>query len=237
MPNQEPAIRRRTWWACPVIALLLLGAIVFAPPGVAAQNQDLYRVTLLRATPGRLPALIAEAKRYKSTVDDQLVIMRHSQGDHWDLMLLGPTGRDQLATTDFGDLADFQHDFLARSNTGWTSVHRSAEGADLFHIEMFQAAATKRDELLREREMENAYLAGTGRNPNVIFETVLGSDTDVFTVGFYESMVSFATDPDLPDSAYQKAAAEAGFKSRADIGFYLRQFIVGHQDTLASNVR
>ena len=237
MPKQKPLVRQKPACTCPVIALLLLGAIASSPPGVTAQSPDLFRVTLLRATPGRLPALIGEAKQYKSNLDDQLLIMRHSQGDHWDLMLLGPVGNDQLDTNDFGALVDFQHDFLARSATSWNNVRNSAEEAEVFHIEMFQAAATMRDELLREREMENAYLTGTGRNPNVIFETVLGSDTDLFTIGFYKSMISFATDPALTDAAYQKAAVEAGFKSRADIGFYLRQFIVGHQDTLASNVR
>ena len=67
-----------------------------------------------------------------------------------------------------------------------------------------------------------------------IFETQFGSDTDVFTIVFYKDLKAFATDPDLPEAVFEKAAIDAGFKSRNDIGFYLRQFLVGHQDTLAT---
>ena len=37
-------------------------------------------------------------------------------------------------------------------------------------------------------------------------------------------------------ATFEKAAVDAGFKSRSDIGLYLRQFLVSHQDTLATQV-
>ncbi len=202
-----------------------------------AYAHDAYRVTLLRAAPGELQQLIDAVKQHKERLLGNAIIMRHSQGDHWDLMLLSPVGEDPLVTTDFGNLASFQHDFLAGSTASWDEIRSAADSTGLFHIEMFQAAAGQYDALLREREMENDYLENTGRAPNIIFETIIGSDTDVFTIGFYADMVAFATDPDLTDEAYQQAAADAGFESRASIGLYLRQFIIGHQDTLATHVR
>jgi len=138
---------------------------------------------------------------------------------------------------DFGDYVDFQHDFVATSGSSWEETLALAADAEIFHIEMFQAARGQEAALLQERMMENIYLVETGRKGNQIYETLFGSDVDNFTIGYYSSMVDFATDPDLSEIEYQKAASTAGFKSRSDIGFELRKYIVGHQDTIATKVR
>ena len=195
----------------------------------------LYRVTLLRSAPGGLASTINRAREYKMSVEGNVIIMRHSQGDHWDLMLLEPAGDNPINRLDW-DVA-FQDDFLASSNWSWERVRDSAAVSGLFHIEMFQALPGKKDALLREREMENEYLEATGRNGNAIFVTRFGSDVDSFTVGFYPDMITYATDPDLSDEVYHKAATDAGFASRSDIGLFLRTLILGHNDTLASQVR
>lgn len=217
---------------------LLLGLALAMPLAfpLAISAEDDFRVTLLRATPGQLPTLIEQAKAYKARQGGQMVIMRHSQGDHWDLMLLQPAGETPTQVQDFGALVDFQHDFLSRSETTWEQVLQRAEGTNLFHIEMFHAAAGKSAELLRQRQMENRYYAATQRDGNAIFVTTFGSDVDNFTVGFYRDMAHFATDPDLPDEVFEQAARDAGFTARGNIGFYLRQLIVGHHDTLATQV-
>ncbi|NNE34608.1 MAG: hypothetical protein HKN13_05205 [Rhodothermales bacterium] len=217
--------------------LLCLAISTTVCSDAVAQSEELYKVTLLRAAPGNLASLIEETRDYKSTLDDNLIIMRHSQGDHWDLMLLSPVADDPLETMDFGSLVSFQHDFIASSDWTWKSTMAKAENAGLFHIEMFQAVHGQHAALLKEREMENAYLVATGRAANAIFVTKIGSDVDSFTIGFYKDMVEFATDPPLSDEVYHKAATDAGFPSRAEIGTYLRQFLVGHNDTLASHVR
>jgi hypothetical protein len=49
-------------------------------------------------------------------------------------------------------------------------------------------------------------------------------------------MIDFATDPDLTDEEFEDAALKAGFESRSTIGLYLRQFLVGHNDTIATKV-
>lgn len=202
-----------------------------------AKDENFYQVTLLRAHPGELPNLINKAKSVKTNLKGNMIIMRHSQGDHWDLMLLSRAPDNLSKPHSYESLVDFQHDFLASSSTDWNKIQNLSADTGLFHIEMFNAAKGKYQHLLRQREMENLYYHATNRQGNLIFETRFGSDVDIFTIGFYKDMQQFATDPDLPDEVFEKAATDAGFKSRSDIGFYLRQFLVSHKDTLATQVR
>lgn len=222
-------------WKSVVIAAFLYASFL----GLAqAAPEHSYQVTLLRAAPGNLPALLNQTRAQKAASRDGLLIMRHSQGDHWDLMLLQPAGENALPkVTDYSPLVHFQHDFLATSSDNWEHLQKRAADSNLFHIEMFQAAAGKRAELLRQREMENIYYAATDRAGNAIFTTRFGSDVDFFTVGFYRDLKHFASDPDLPSERFEQAAKDAGFVNRDSIGLYLRELIIGHQDTLATQVR
>jgi hypothetical protein len=213
--------------------LYLLISFSFSVP-ILAEEQ--YRITLLRAAPDNLPALIQEVRLYKKSVGNNLSIMRHSQGDHWDLMLLEPAGETPIKAKQFDQLADFQHSFIAESKITWEQIEPLAKQSDLFHIEMFHAVHGKAEELLKQRQMENQYLAATQRNANIIFKTTFGSDVDSFTIGYYKDLVAFAVTPDLPKEVFEKAATDAGFKARSDIGFYLRELILSHQDTLATRI-
>lgn len=195
----------------------------------------LYRITLLRASPGGLADLVDNVKSYRVAAEGDVLAVRHSQGDHWDMMLLEPAGDDPVRREEWS--VAFQDDFLASSDWNWERVRRAGARAGLFHIEMFYAVEGMQDALLREREMENEYLTATGREPNAIFVTQFGSDVDAFTMGFYSDMIAFATDPDLTDAEYHKAATDAGFESRATIGEYLRHSILMHFDTLGVAVR
>ena len=214
-------------------SLIVIVLLAFTPLATA---EDSYRISLLRAAPGLLSELLEKTLEYKAQKRGQVTIMRHSQGDHWDLMLLEPSGEQPLKFSDFGQLVDFQHTFLARSDSNWQQLRSLEEKSGLFHIEMFNAKHGKAKELLKQRAMENNYLTATQRMANIIFETTFGSDVDSFTIGFYPDMLAFASMPDLKPEVFSKAAIDAGFKSRDDIGLYMRQLIVSHQDTLATKV-
>jgi len=214
-----------------IIRLILLSSLSFS-----SYSAELYRITLLRAAPGNLSVLIEETSKYKLLQNGNVSIMRHSQGDHWDLMLLEPSGKTPLIAKQFNHLADFQHSFLAESETSWKQIKSEADNSDLFHIEMFHAVHGKAEELLKQRQMENQYLVATKRKANIIFKTTFGSDVDSFTIGYYKDLEAFAFTPDLPKEVFEKAATDAGFKARGDIGFYLRELILTHQDTLATRV-
>jgi hypothetical protein len=208
---------------------LVVGLILASNPALA----DSYRVTTLRASPGHLETLIGEVKAYRQRMRGRVIIMRHSQGDQWDLLLLEPAGSDPAKAEDFGALVDFQQGLLAGSDSSFRQLKASADDTSLYHIEMFHALAGKKRALVDQRVRENQYLQLTGQTTNAIFVTSFGSDVDVFTIGFHKDMRAFATGPSVSDAAAEKAARDAGFKNRADLGFYLRSLLISHHDTLA----
>lgn len=214
-----------------VILCFMTGSVSFADDKVSH-----FQISLLRAAPGEMPDLIEHVKSIKQANKQQMLILRHSQGDHWDLMLMQPATENVSATVSYADWVDFQHDFIAQATLDWPQLVNMSKGANLFHIEMFQAANKRYQKLLEQRVMENNYLVATQRSANLIFETTFGSDVDLFTLGIYPDLAAFAAEPDLKPEVFEKAAVEAGFKSRGDIGFYLREFLVGHQDTLATQI-
>jgi hypothetical protein len=241
-------------------ALLALAPSVDAvdPPG-PVQDAQLYRVLNVRAAPGRLLDLI-ELHRDRMALLESLgeepgFWMRHSQGDHWDLMFIQPIGsmgaffdpararRLREATSPggrtggelalaIGEATSWREELFA-AGAGVEVVRERFEGARLFHVEMFVALAGKRAELLREREMENAYLAELGRGENLIFVRVAGAAWDSFTLGFYRDLHHYAEAGSRPAEAQQAAALSAGFEGADHIGAYLRELIASHHDTLA----
>lgn len=236
---------------------LALSCVAYAQGG-PLEGEYLYRVTTVRAAPGSLDQLIEAFAREISVSraegEPTSMMMRHSQGDHWDLMLIYPmksfvdyyspqrmklraraAEKRSALDSQLASLIAFRADNYARGPS--LSVVRNAhENAGLFHIEMFHVLPGKKEALLEQRRMENRYLGATGQRTNVIFDVVTGTDVDVFTIGFHASLVSFAKPAPVTPSEANAAAAVAGFESRAAIGTYLRELISSHHDTLAVSV-
>src|SRR5215469_5753129 len=156
---------------CSIIVL----AISFCCAASASDNPYLYKVTLVQAAPGKLLELIDLYKQRSAAmkeIDESPLWMRHSQGDHWDLMILFPMGSyneyydprraaQRKALT--AKLADqlkentaWQEDLLAYGPPLADLRKAFARGA-FFHVEMFVASPGKFADLYKEREMENAY--------------------------------------------------------------------------------
>jgi hypothetical protein len=230
--RSEGSVVPRQCWVAPLAAVVLLASLAAVGPAAPAaspmRGDVLYRATLLRAAPGRLLDLVA-ALRGKAPW-----IFRHSQGDHWDLMLLAPAGSDAPVAAE-ETLVAWQEDELVRG-PDLAALPGFAE-AGFVHIEMFHALAGKRAELLRQREMENAYLATLGQPQNAIFVRETGASWDAFTIGAYRNLKHYAEAQDNPADKDEAAARGAGFASRSSIGPYLRTLIQDHHDTLAVPVR
>jgi Tol biopolymer transport system component len=207
------------------------------PAASAFRGDVLYRMTLLRAAPGRLLELVAAIKGKARWT------LRHSQGDHWDLMLLEPLGGyaehfakpEATAGPAPEALVAWQEDAFVRGPD--LAALPGFLGGGLYHVEMFHAQAGRREELLKQRAMENAFLAATGQPRNAIFVRELGAAWDAFTIGAYRDWRHYAEAQDLSPEAAEAAARAAGFESRAQIGPYLRALIQDHHDTLANPVR
>lgn len=221
-----------------------------------AQDQ-LYKVSLLRAKPGALLELIdliqQDISNYESYLENKPYLLRHSQGDHWDLMLIYPIdamenyfssdqsgSRSESITLEksygdtFFDKVSFQEEAIVNGPSVNAFID-ALENYQLFHIEIFTALAGKQNDLLDQRLAENQFYAGIEHRPNFIFTRVFGPSWDSFTIGYYKDLHDFAG-PDVPFEKEDKAAKEAGFDGVNYIGSYLRSLIAEHHDTLAWKV-
>lgn len=202
------------------------------------EGDQLYRVTTVRAEPGALQELLQRMAASEDSPSSPLV-MRHSQGDQWDLMIIEAIDASDAMSASFVAESDaliaFEVDHFAYGPT-WQTISAAYEANSFYHVEMFEAVAGKADDLLEQRRMENVYLSATGQTTNMIFRRAAGSDVDAFTIGFYKSLEAFAAPSETSDEDMETAAKEAGFDGRSDISFYLRSLISGHHDTLAVKV-
>lgn len=220
--------------------LLLLCLAVAQPPAEA------YRALFVRAAPGRLTELVqlVKARRDSAPADARPVVLRHAQGDHWDLVLLQPVGSlsryfatDRTAPDPLWDRLVAWQEELFSSGPPAREFREAADRAGYFHLEIFLALAGERDSLRVERDMENRFLKSLGRPVNFVFTRSAGASWDLFTVGFYRDLQHYAEPSGRTPEQEQAAARAAGFVSREAIGPYLRRFINGHHDTLGSVVR
>ncbi len=242
-----------------MLKLALLAFLALTP---IQDDTYLYKVTLIRAAPGHLLDVI-DAYRdrvpvYDAAGEQRPVMIRHSQGDHWDLMVIEPVqslpayyASDRVARrVSAGEAAGASpHEFDARlqqiiswkEETFFSGVpvqefRRLFDAANYFHVEMFVALPGKGQELHEERVMENEYLRRIGRQQNLIFAKALGGSWDSFSLGFYRDIKHFAESADTPADLQQEAAVAAGFEGADKIGTYLRELISRHNDTLAGKV-
>jgi len=233
-------------------------ALALALPA-SAQEAGVYRALTVQAAPGKLLELIELVKEERAVLaalgEEPPLWMRHTQGDVWDLMLLYPveslsayfapeharrfaearapsgrTGAEILADIDAATA--WREEVFVRG-PGAAELKEAWAAAGLYHVEMYQGLAGRRAELVREREMENAYTVALGRRPTKIFTRIAGSATDGFTIGFYEDLKAYANPPVVTRAQQEEAARAAGFRGADYIGPYLRELILRHHDTLA----
>ena len=241
-------------------ALIILISLPVVAGADELEGDYLYKVTTIRAATGALANLLEwEAQLnasgyYEAAGQKSPILMRHSQGDQWDLLVIVPmqswtdyhsrdaTAKRNSATTEHAELIAagqklfaFYEDHFAYGPP-WSALKKAYAENGFYHIEMFLAAPGKTNELLKQRRMENVYLESTGQIPNMIFRRAAGSDVDVFTIGFHPSFEAFASPAGVTIEEKERRAKAAGFKGLADISFYLRSLISGHHDTLAVKV-
>lgn len=244
--------------------LLLAGLAGSAAPVLAQDGTNegdyLYRVSLVRAAPGEwhemVEALQEDFALAREAGEGPVFWMRHSQGDHWDFMVIRPMEsfgayhaaerrdrRDEARRSPRGRalaermsaLTAYREDWYARSVPVGELARRFDE-MDFYHVEMFAGLPGHRAELVEQRRMENRFYRELGARENLIFVREAGSNWDAMTVGFYENLAAFA-EPSGTAEAQEAAARAAGFDGVRDIGPYLRSLLSYHNDTLGVRVR
>jgi hypothetical protein len=244
--------------ALPAAVILALWTLVPAAAALQDTGSYLYRFVIIQAAPGRLLDLIALYKNRLPVIvaggDEAPFIARHAQGDHWDLCVIYPSGsfsdyyapgrvarRDAAAAQNGTPGAEFARQFY--SMVAWhedlyaegppIAVFREhVRGAGLAHFEMLQALPGKRDELVKERRMENVYNSERGRPHTLIFVHDQGAAWDVITLDVFRDWRHFAEQETISPEANAEAARKAGFPSADAIGPYMRTLISTHRDTL-----
>jgi hypothetical protein len=247
-----------------IVLAIIVVAVGFLPRQTAAQTEGdyLYNVTLLRAAPGHFTELIETLRESfemnKRAGDPPPFWIRHSQGDHWDFILIYPVGshadyfmpsridrRGNVWMSATGREITARLEGFTAYTEEWfaTSISRSEmerrfEGMGMFHIEMFAGLAGKRADLIEQRRMENKYYEHLNRQQNVIFVRDSGSNWDVMTIGFHESLESFAAAGNkYSEEEQSEAARAAGFDDVNQISPYLRSLLSYHNDTIGVSIR
>jgi hypothetical protein len=229
---------------------------VFAPSTSASAPNYLYKAKLIQAAPGKLPEVIdllkAAQTAFKEAGDEQPLLMRHSQGDHWDLLSLIPmkSYADYYSPERMAKRADAFRQTETRLDglVAWqedvfvygpplAELREAFSVSGFFHVEMFDSLAGKQSELFKEREMENAYLKALKRPENFIFVRDQGAAWDLFTIGAYRDLKHFAESAGISETQLDAAAKAVGFEAANRIGPYLRTLISSHHDTLAVSVK
>jgi hypothetical protein len=206
----------------------------------------------VQAAPGRILEVIDLYKAaIAQTKDEPPFWMRHSQGDHWDLLLLFPIKSyadyysaeriakrkaEQEAWSKVNGAIAWQEDVFVYGAPP-DELKAAFAASSFFHVEMFHALAGKQGDLIKEREMENAYLKVLKRPQNFIFVRDQGAAWDAFTIGAYRDLKHFAESANIPEVDQEAAAKAAGFPAANRIGPYLRTLIASHHDTLAVTVK
>lgn len=239
--------------------LAVLAFLLAIPCSYAAPSQYFYKVTLVQAAPGKLLELIdlykARATALQAAGDEAPLWMRHSQGDHWDLMILYPIGNytdyysaerskkrrgaeDSLISLveKFREDIAWQEDLFVKGPQV-DELRKAFSAGAFFHVEMFQALPGRFADLYHEREMENAYAKALKEPENFIFIRDQGAAWDIFTIGVFRDLKHYAESADVPAKDQEAAAKAAGFDAPSQIGPYLRRFIRMHHDTLAVGVK
>ena len=240
------------------ILLTLLAAPQAAPP-----QPELYRFVLIQAAPGRLLDLIDLYKKRIPVItaggDEAPYIVRHAQGDRWDLCVIYPSGsftsyysadrmrrRDAAAAASgvtgaqfakqFYDLVAWHEDVYVEGPP--LPVFREyVKDLGLVHLEMFQSLAGKRDALIDERKMESAFNRARSRPEALLFTHEQGAAWDVITLGGFRNWRHYAESETIPAEVNDAAAKKAGFANMDAVGPYLRSLIALHHDTLATVVK
>lgn len=239
---------------------LVLSLLTHAQPAPAP---ELYRFVLIQAAPGKLLELIDLYRKRLPVIaaggDEAPYIVRHSQGDRWDLCVIYPSGsftsyysadrlrrRDAAAAASgvtaeqfakqFYDLVSWHEDVYVEGPP--LPVFRDyVKDLGLLHLEMFQALAGKRDVLIAERKMETAFNRARSRPEALLFTHEQGAAWDVITLDGFRNWRHYAESETIPPEMSEAAATKAGFANVDAIGPYLRSLIALHHDTLGTVVQ
>jgi hypothetical protein len=229
-------------------------------PSASAGTQELYHVHFAKAAPGKLREMI---DGYLSAPADPNasappLVLRHVEGDDWDLLVLTPLGKEDKLTAAVPSAADQQfiqrmrplralHSDTFAIGPAWTEARTelnvstsnsavvptsgSSAAADkpVYIVTTYRALPGHRDQL----EEVLRKMAALNPGSRVTLQHMEGSPWDLVSVDRFNSWTAFADNEANPDM--QKLRAQ-GFTSADGPSLALREHMAEHHDTIAVKV-
>ena len=225
-----------------VAAVLLTATTSFAqqPAQPPAPAFELYHIHISKAAPGKLPQLIEAYKSAPAPAADEPqvtpIILRHRDGDEWDLVTITPLGKQVTlsatappqATLDYyqrlAPLSDWHNDTFVLGPS-WAVVQKAlvvAKGEPVYVVTDYRALPGHRPQLraVLDRNAQDT----PGRN--VLFAHVEGAAWNFLDITRYDSWADVGAPPPQPPAGTQPQ----------DQGLAMREHAAVHHDTIATYV-
>jgi hypothetical protein len=218
--------------------IVLACAVLSAPSPATAQTssgaQELYHAHFVKAALGKLPDLIAAYRSAPVPAGEQKpIILRHREGDDWDLLVLTPFGKSETTVTAVvssdtqAQYAKFRasserHTDSFVAGPPWAQAQK-AFGSDangVYVVGVYRSANGHRDQL--GQALEKIAETGPGGR-TVTFRHVEGGPFDFIQITHYDSWNAI----DAPAAGQTDPQAQS---------LDLRQHMAEHHDTICIRV-
>lgn len=246
---------------------LVLGVVAALPVGAAAQTPipprpELYKFVTIQAAPGKVSELLALYRQrwpvMTANGDETPIVVRHSQGDRWDLLVIYPIGsftafyspqrvqaREAAGAASGTPNARFQeqlyeliawHEDVFVWGPPVAELRSYVSDNTVAHLEMMQARAGQLEALTRERHMESDFNVNRGRPRMLVFTHQEGAAWDVITLDAWKDWRQYGELQMVASDVSEAAAKKAGFANADAVGAAMRSLINTHHDTLGTFV-
>lgn len=216
-----------------VVTVLLLPAPVSGQTQAASGAEELYHAHFVKAALGKLNDLIAVyGAAPVAPGTPKPIILRHREGDDWDLLVLAPFGKAETTVTaavSADNLAQFKkyravserHTDSFVAGPKWSDASKVfAAAGGVYVVGLYRAANGHRDQL---EESLKKLGAADGPGRSILLRHVEGGPFDFMQVSRYDSW----NDIDAVASAQPTPMAQA---------LDLRQHMAEHHDTICVKV-
>jgi hypothetical protein len=216
----------------------------YAQAAGASDAQQLYHVHVVKAAPGKLRDLMDTYLSAPVPAGEQHpVVLRHREGDDWDLLVLTPYGKAEHVVSAAAPSADIQAAYAkVRANSerhtdsfaagpAWSDGQKTFDGGAnaVYVVAVYRALNGHRDQLAETlRKLSAAEVAGR----TVTLRHVEGGPFDFIQITRYDSWNDI--DADTPAAAERLRAQ--GFTMPDGPSIELRQHMAEHHDTICVRV-
>jgi hypothetical protein len=228
-----------------VFSVLTAAFLASAAAQVQAQPADtaeLYHAHFAKAAPGKLNDLIDAYLTAPVPAGEQKpIILRHREGDDWDLLVLTPFGKaattvsaapppaDVLASYAKVRAASERHTDSFVSGPAWSEAQKAFTGEGVYVVGVYRSANGHRDQLSATL---GKIAAADPPGRTLTLRHVEGGPFDVIQITHYDSW----NDIDAQSGASAERMRAQGFATPAAASLELRQHMAEHHDTICTRV-